>query len=114
MPIGRNIPAFEADFSCLCGSVIGVKVARAIVESLAGAEVQCRKCGQLFKVTMKGAWPIDGMGPVQAAKPEMERVDSSAKVPALRLPQSGGSGEQRSEPPYVWAMRMPRMRSDKT
>lgn len=116
MPIGRNIPAFEADFQCTgegCNSIIGVKVALTIVQSQTGAEVTCKHCGQRYKVTQRGAFPFDGMEPLRTIDSQMGRMDIRAEAPALRLPQSGSEGEQRSEPPYAWALRMPRVRRDK-
>ncbi len=52
-------PMFEADWKCFCGSIIGLKVALAYVQSDAGIQVSCKNCKQLFAVRPDGAHALD-------------------------------------------------------
>lgn len=110
MPMGKDVLAFDCEFACaICRSLIGLKTVKAIVQSATGAEVTCKQCGQLYKVLEEGAYPIDG-GPVPTEAIRLGAVQPTTEAPRLRFTQSGGSPEQRREPPYVWALRMPDVR----
>lgn len=58
----RNIVWFDAEFGCLCGSLIGVRVNLAIVESRTGAHVTCRHCARTYAIRPHGAEPLSKWG----------------------------------------------------
>lgn len=116
--VRRHVPMFDADFPCICGSVVGIKTRLAIVQSQTGAEVGCRHCQRRYRVTEKGAYPI-GKGSVLQPRSlsstvgELGAPTDGAEVATLRFPQSGESSKLGPTDTPIWTMRLRPMRRSK-
>ena len=83
-PLG-NVPMFEAEWYCTCGSVIGLKIAEAIAASQTGAYHRCHICGQRWIVTTANATPI-GKEETNADEPQTPYyVEDISNDPGMAL-----------------------------